>query len=181
MELLETQFEQVKLLRPKVFKDDRGYFFECFRQAAYTEIGLPTFVQDNVSYSSQGVVRGLHYQLNPAQGKLVTVLSGEIYDVAVDIRQQSATFGQWVGYHLSEANHHQLYIPDGFAHGFAVLSKTARVYYKCTNYYEPKSEFGLAWDDPELAIDWQVENAILSSKDQAHPTLTNCLSEHLPT
>lgn len=180
MEILEIQFGEVTLLRPKSFPDERGYFMECFRMNTYQKLGFPPFVQDNLSQSKHGVLRGLHYQLSPAQGKLVSVIRGEIYDVAVDIRQGSPSFGEWVGYHLSEDNHRQLYIPEGFAHGFAVLSDTAHVLYKCTNYYEPTSDYGISAHDPDLNINWQLGQVLLSPKDQALPHLADIDKALLP-
>jgi dTDP-4-dehydrorhamnose 3,5-epimerase len=160
----------VVLLEPRVFGDDRGFFFESFNQKTFNElIGKEvTFVQDNHSRSSKNVLRGLHYQLEQAQGKLVRVIRGEIFDVAVDLRQSSQTFGQWVGERLSAENKKQLWIPEGFAHGFLVLSESADVLYKTTDYYAPALERIVVWDDPFLAIDWPLEGAqpLLSGKDR---------------
>lgn len=177
MNVIPTAIEGVLILEPRVFGDDRGYFFESFSAASFREQVCPTdFVQDNESFSRYGVVRGLHYQLPPyAQSKLVRVVRGSVLDVAVDIRRGSKTFGQHVAVELSERNHRQLFIPRGFAHGFSVLSPEVIFQYKCDNYYAPDSEGAIAWDDPELAIDWRIpaDHVILSEKDKHHP----CLSE----
>jgi len=156
-------------LEPKIFGDARGYFYESFNQRVFKELTgfSPNFVQDNTSRSASGVLRGLHYQIKQAQGKLVRVLSGEIYDVAVDIRKRSPTFGQWVGTTLSSENKKQLWIPEGFAHGFVVLSDYAEVFYKTTNYWSPDHERCIAWNDPTLNITWPISFApVLSAKDQ---------------
>ncbi|AFS83509.1 dTDP-4-dehydrorhamnose 3,5-epimerase [Candidatus Nitrosopumilus sediminis] len=157
----------VVLIEAKSFPDDRGFFLESFKESSFISNGIVTrFVQDNFSHSSQGVLRGLHYQKNPkAQSKLVTALRGEIFDVAVDIRKDSPTYGKWVGEILSESNHKSLYIPEGFAHGFCVISKTADVLYKVNNEYSPEHEKGIIWNDPDLKITWPIENPILSQKD----------------
>jgi len=166
----KTPLEGLLIVEPKVFKDQRGYFFESYNKKLYAENGISdNFVQDNQSFSSYGVVRGLHYQLNPfAQSKLVRVLQGKIFDVAVDLRKDSPTFGQWFGVELSSENFLQLYIPRGFAHGFSVLSEIAVVFYKCDNYYAPDYEEGILFDDPVLNIDWKVpiEKVIVSEKDK---------------
>jgi dTDP-4-dehydrorhamnose 3,5-epimerase len=162
----------VILFEPKVFGDDRGFFYESFNQKVFEQAtGLKReFVQDNHSKSQKGVLRGLHYQVPPmAQGKLVRVIEGEVFDVAVDIRKNSPTFGQWVGGVLSAQNNNQIWIPEGFAHGFITLSGTAQFLYKTTNYYSPEHERCIAWDDPKLAIDWQLEaigKPLLSEKDK---------------
>ena len=161
---------EVILFEPKVFGDDRGFFYESFNQARFeAAVGYKVdFVQDNHSKSSQGVLRGLHYQIEQAQGKLVRVAQGEVFDVAVDIRRASPTFGQWVGAVLSAENKHQLWVPKGFAHGFVVLSETAEFLYKTSDYYAPAFERCIVWDDPDLAIDWPLKVApLLSGKDQA--------------
>ncbi|MCD2511105.1 dTDP-4-dehydrorhamnose 3,5-epimerase [Comamonas endophytica] len=164
---------EVILFEPRVFGDERGFFFESFSQQRFDEAvgGHYDFVQDNHSRSSRGVLRGLHYQLPPhAQGKLVRVVEGAVFDVAVDIRRSSPTFGQWVGAHLSAENHHQLWVPPGFAHGFVVLSDSAQFLYKTTNYYAPASERSIIWNDPQLAIDWPLDAApSLSAKDAVAP------------
>ena len=161
---------EVILFEPKVFGDDRGFFYESFNQARFEEaVGYKVdFVQDNHSKSRQGVLRGLHYQIQQAQGKLVRVAQGEVFDVAVDIRRSSPTFGQWVGAILSAENKHQLWVPKGFAHGFVVLSETAEFLYKTSDYYAPAHERCIVWDDPDLAIDWHTSvTPLLSAKDQA--------------
>jgi dTDP-4-dehydrorhamnose 3,5-epimerase len=165
----------VILFEPKVFGDDRGFFFESFNQARFEEaVGhAVSFVQDNHSKSSKGVLRGLHYQIQQTQGKLVRVTQGEVFDVAVDIRRSSPTFGKWVGALLSAENKHQLWVPEGFAHGFVVLSETAEFLYKTTNYYAPAHERSILWNDPDLAIDWQFDGQpLLSAKDQAAKRLS---------
>ena len=172
MKATRLAIPEVVLLQPKVFGDERGFFYESFNQQAFNEATGTNhaFVQDNHSRSSQGVLRGLHYQLPPrAQGKLVRVVRGAVFDVAVDIRKGSPTFGQWVGALLTEDNHHQLWVPPGLAHGFLVLSESADFLYKTTDYYSPDHERCIRWDDPQLAIAWpSVEAAIqLSAKDQA--------------
>ncbi|HOO77706.1 MAG TPA: dTDP-4-dehydrorhamnose 3,5-epimerase [bacterium] len=161
------------LVEPRTFGDRRGYFRETFERRAFSEAGLPAdFVQDNCSFSRRGVLRGLHYQLAPrAQGKLVMALSGEIFDVGVDIRPGSPTYGRWRGVVLSEENGRLLYLPPGFAHGFCVLSETALVFYKVTADYAPELDRGIAWNDPVLGIEWPVERPVLSEKDRSLPLL----------
>ena len=169
MHIIQTAIPDVLILEPKVFGDERGFFFESFNARAFSEAtGLnPNFVQDNHSRSQRGVLRGLHYQVQQAQGKLVRVSAGEVYDVAVDLRRQSATFGQWVGAHLSADNKRQMWVPEGFAHGFVVLSEFAEFLYKTTDYYAPAHERCIRWDDPKLAIDWHLQGEPrLSAKDQ---------------
>ena len=169
MDVIETKIPDVKVLKPKVFGDERGFFMESFNRSAFLEkTGIDIeFVQDNHSRSAKNVLRGLHYQLIQPQGKLVRVISGEVYDVAVDIRKNSPTFGQWVGEYLTAENNHQLWVPAGFAHGFVVLSDTADFLYKTTDYYHPESERCIAWNDTELNIDWPIEGVpSLSAKDQ---------------
>lgn len=170
MKATPTAIPDVIVLEPRVFGDERGFFFESFNARAFTEAtGLERdFVQDNHSRSQRGVLRGLHYQLQSAQGKLVRVVQGEVFDVAVDIRRNSPTFGRWVGVHLSAENKRQLWIPEGFAHGFLVLSESAECLYKTTDYYAPEHERCIRWNDPDLAIDWPLKDAPqLSAKDQA--------------
>lgn len=174
MEKIQTAIEGLFLLRPQRFEDARGYFFESFNEVAFRAVtGLEThFVQDNESKSVRGVVRGLHFQLSPhAQAKLVRVVAGRVLDVAVDIRRSSPTFGQYLAVELSDENGLQLFIPEGFAHGYAVLSEEAVFQYKCSDYYHPESEAGIAWNDAALAIRWPytVEEAILSVKDSRQP------------
>ncbi|MGA9377889.1 MAG: dTDP-4-dehydrorhamnose 3,5-epimerase [Phormidium sp.] len=170
MKALATEIPEVLLIEPQVFGDSRGFFFESYNQRSFSEkTGVKLdFVQDNHSRSSKNVLRGLHYQIEQAQGKLVRVVWGEIFDVAVDIRKSSPTFGQWVGYLLSAENKRQLWIPAGFAHGFLVVSEEAEVLYKATDYYAPQHERSILWNDPDLAIAWPlISEPILSGKDQA--------------
>ena len=175
MEVLKTAIEGVYIIEPKLFGDDRGYFFESFSEKEFCEkVANIRFVQDNESKSCYGVVRGLHYQKPPfAQSKLVRVVKGRVLDVAVDIRKGSPTFGQHVAVELTEDNHRQFFLPQGMAHGFTVLSEEAVFQYKCDNFYAPQSEGALAWNDPDLGIDWKVpvEKVILSEKDKHHPCL----------
>lgn len=178
MPFQKTDIRDLLIFEPRVFEDSRGYFFEAYNEQTFQQEGVAIkFVQDNQSRSSYGVIRGLHYQLSPyAQTKLVRVLEGSILDVAVDIRQGSPTFGQHVAIELSANNKKQLLIPEGFAHGFSVLSETAIVLYKCNQFYNKESEGGIRYDDPSLAIDWQVktEAAIVSEKDLLLPLLADC-------
>ncbi len=173
MEVIETQLSGVVIIEPKVFGDERGFFLESFQQERYAKeagIDLP-FVQDNHSRSAKGVLRGLHFQLKKPQGKLVRVVRGEVYDVAVDINPQSPTYGQYEGVILSETNKRQFWVPPGYAHGFLVLSETADFEYKCTDYYDPSDEGGLIWNDPTVNIDWPLKEPTLSAKDSVLPTL----------
>ena len=169
MNVIKTTIPDVIIIEPNVFGDDRGFFYESFNQANFEEVveRKVIFVQDNHSKSIKNVLRGLHYQVDQPQGKLVRVLSGEVFDVAVDIRKSSPTFGQWVGEIISAKNKRQLWVPEGFAHGFLTLSETAEFLYKTTNYYAPQFERCIAWDDPSLKIDWPIyeELPILSEKD----------------
>jgi len=165
--IIQTGLQDCVIIEPKVFGDERGFFLETFHTSRYADlarISLP-FVQDNYSRSLKGVLRGLHFQKTKPQGKLISVVRGEVYDVAVDIRKGSSAFGQWVGVILSEENKKQLWVPPGFAHGFVVLSEIADFEYKCTDYYDPSDEGSILWNDPDLAIVWPVENPILSDKD----------------
>lgn len=173
MILIQPQrISDVLLVTPRIFHDDRGYFFEAHHEKRYESYGIGPFVQDNVSRSRKGTIRGLHLHSPPhGQGKLISVLVGEIYDVAVDVRRGSPTFGSWVGVILSEKNHCQLYVPDGFAHGFCVVSDEAIVTYKCTSQYNPGSELSIAWNDPWLNVDWPVTNPVLSERDEQNPRL----------
>ncbi|MBD2346115.1 dTDP-4-dehydrorhamnose 3,5-epimerase [Anabaena subtropica] len=168
MKLISTEISDVYLIEPQVFTDSRGFFFESYNQQKFTdELGITAdFVQDNHSASQKNVLRGLHYQIIQPQGKLVRVVVGTIFDVAVDIRKSSPTFGQWIGYELSAENKRQLWIPAGFAHGFLVISQVAEVIYKTTDYYAPGGDRTILWNDPDLAIDWPIkEPPILSAKD----------------
>ncbi|MCP4118746.1 MAG: dTDP-4-dehydrorhamnose 3,5-epimerase [Desulfobacteraceae bacterium] len=179
---METGIEGVILIEPDVFNDSRGFFLETYQYERYAENGVsPVFVQDNHSRSEKGVVRGLHYQLGHPQAKLVYAVRGAIFDVAVDIRRDSKTFGRWTGHILSEENRRQLYIPEGFAHGFSVLSDTVDVTYKCSGYYTPGDEYGILFSDPGLNIDWQVETPITSDKDKLYPLLNQAEPDLLPT
>lgn len=177
MEIIKTDIDGVVIIEPRLFRDERGYFFESFSERDFSERVRPIhFVQDNESKSAYGVLRGLHFQKPPhAQSKLVRVIKGRVLDVAVDIRRGSPTFGRHVAVELTEENHRQFFIPRGFAHGFSVLSEEAVFQYKCDNYYAPQSEGALAWDDPELAIDWRIpaDKIILSEKDKRHPRLND--------
>ncbi|GAA4427837.1 dTDP-4-dehydrorhamnose 3,5-epimerase [Bremerella cremea] len=167
MEIETTKIAGVLLIKPRVFADRRGFFMETYRHERYAEAGIEApFVQDNLSRSVQGTLRGMHFQVNYPQGKLINVIQGEVFDVAVDLRTDSPTFGQWVGAHLSEENKHQLYVPPGMAHGYCVLSESADFLYKCTEVYHPEDEEILKWNDPDVAIDWPIDNPILSDKDQ---------------
>jgi dTDP-4-dehydrorhamnose 3,5-epimerase len=173
MKVLDTALPGVKIIEPKVHGDARGFFIETFQAERYRDmagIDLP-FVQDNHSRSARGVLRGLHAQKRRPQGKLVRCARGEVFDVAVDINPTSATFGTWVGVTLSDQNHRQFWVPPGYAHGFVVLSEIADFEYKCTDFYFPDDEIGLIWNDPEVGIDWQIKDPLLSAKDLKLPTL----------
>ncbi|HEX8980030.1 MAG TPA: dTDP-4-dehydrorhamnose 3,5-epimerase [Parasulfuritortus sp.] len=181
MQVIETPIAGVRIVEPKVFGDARGFFVETWNQVRYAEAGLPgRFVQDNLSFSRRGVLRGLHFQNPNGQGKLVYVLQGEVFDVAVDVRLGSPTFGKNVSAILSADNKRQFYIPPGFAHGFCVTSETALFAYKCTEFYEPKSEASILWNDPALGIDWPVTAPELSAKDAAALTLADFPRDRLP-
>ncbi|MGH8544930.1 MAG: dTDP-4-dehydrorhamnose 3,5-epimerase [Gammaproteobacteria bacterium] len=181
MNVTELDLPGVLLLEPKVFGDKRGFFLETWQSRRYAEAGMPEhFVQDNLSKSRHGVLRGLHYQIQRPQGKLVSVIEGEVFDVAADIDPESATFGRWVGARLSGDNKRQLYVPPGYAHGFCVLSDAAYFAYKCTEYYAPELERGVRWDDPLLSIDWPVEEPIVNERDAAWPTLEEAGREEFP-
>ena len=174
MNLISTALKGLLIIEPKVFEDERGYFLETHHIARFQSAGLDgNFVQDNLSFSKKGTLRGLHFQITYPQAKLVQAVSGEIFDVAVDIRPESPTFGKWSGTLLSEENKRQLFIPGGFAHGFCVLSESAHVAYKCSDYYRPEDEGGILWSDPAVAIDWPVKDPALSEKDQRYPCLTD--------
>ncbi|WP_163935295.1 dTDP-4-dehydrorhamnose 3,5-epimerase [Paraferrimonas sp. SM1919] len=170
MKVIDTKIADVKIIEPTVFGDERGFFMETWNQKQFEELvtGKPTpFVQDNHSKSAKGILRGLHYQTENTQGKLVRVVSGEVFDVAVDMRKGSSTFGQWVGVYLSEENKRQLWVPEGFAHGFYVTSDKAEFVYKCTDYYNPNAEVSIKWDDPSIGVEWPLQEApLLSAKDQ---------------
>ena len=181
MKIVETHLPGVVIIEPKVFGDRRGYFLESYQQQRYTEAGIDVpFVQDNMSHSSRGVLRGMHFQLNFPQGKLVSVSRGEVFDVALDVRQGSPTFGQWFGALLNDKNHHQLYVPPGYAHGFCVLSEIVDFQYKCTDLYHPEDEGGILWNDPEIGIEWPIKEVILSDKDKTNKPLSEMANAELP-
>jgi dTDP-4-dehydrorhamnose 3,5-epimerase len=172
MKIESLEIPDVKLIKPRVFPDARGFFMQTYHEKQYRETGIDVrFVQDNWSRSTKGVLRGLHYQLKNPQDKLVSVIRGEVFDVAVDIRQGSPTFGKWIGAILSETNHHQLFVPKGFAHGFCVLSDEVDFVYKCSDFYTPGDEYAIRWDDPEIGIRWPLQNVILADKDGKAPLL----------
>jgi dTDP-4-dehydrorhamnose 3,5-epimerase len=185
MNIITTNLPGVIVIEPKVYGDKRGFFLETFREDVLLQAGINAhFVQDNHTRSSQGVLRGLHYQMTQTQGKLVRVAAGSVFDVVVDVRSGSPTFGQWYGTELNEDNIKMIYVPPGFAHGFVVLSETADFIYKCTDYYHPESEQGIAWDDPDLNIDWSIaeiaEKISLSDKDKQNVKLKDQPAEKLP-
>ena len=185
MNIITTNLPGVIVIEPKVYVDKRGFFLETFREDVLLQAGINAhFVQDNHTRSSQGVLRGLHYQMTQTQGKLVRVAAGSVFDVVVDVRSSSPTFGQWYGTELNEDNIKMIYVPPGFAHGFVVLSETADFIYKCTDYYHPESEQGIAWDDPDLNIDWSIaeiaEKISLSDKDKQNVKLKDQPAEKLP-
>lgn len=181
IEWSETRLPEVKLIKPRRFGDARGYFLEAWNQQHYQQAGIEgPFVQDNLSFSRHGILRGLHFQHPYAQGKLVQVLQGEVFDVAVDIRRQSPRFGQWVGVVLSADNQHQLYIPPGFAHGFCVTGESALFLYKCTEFYHPEAEYSLRWNDPDIGIEWPCCQPQLSAKDQQGVGLYDFNPDQLP-
>jgi len=175
MEIIKTPIKDLFIIKPRVFNDPRGFFFETYNKKTYNELGINlNFCQDNQSKSSYGVIRGLHYQLNQhSQSKLVSVVNGAVWDVAVDLRKDSPTFGQWYGVELTEENHLQFLVTKGFAHGFSVLSETAVFTYKCDDFYNPTLERGISYNDPALSIDWKIpaDKAIISEKDTKHPLL----------
>jgi len=185
MKITKTHLPGVIVIEPKLFGDKRGFFLETYREDMLQEAGITThFVQDNHSRSPQGVVRGLHYQMTQTQGKLVRVATGAVFDVAVDVRLGSPTFGQWYGTQLDEESMQMMYVPPGYAHGFVVLSDYADFIYKCTDYYHPESEQGIAWNDPDIAIDWNISsissNISLSDKDKNNVLLKDQTAENLP-
>lgn len=181
-EKIETGLPGVIVLKPKVFRDPRGYFAETYHEQKFAELGITQkFVQDNHSRSSRGTLRGLHYQLRRPQAKLCRVVEGEVFDVAVDIRRGSPTFGKWVGVVLSADEMNQIFIPAGFAHGFVVLSECAQFLYKCSDFYDPAGEGGVTWSDPEIAIQWPIAEPLLSEKDSRYSELRNIPSDRLPT
>lgn len=174
MNIIPTSLEGLLILEPNVFEDNRGYFLEMHNQNRLQTAGIDAvFVQDNLSCSKKNILRGLHFQISHPQAKLIQAITGTIYDVTVDIRSGSSTFGKWSGTLLSEENKRQLFIPEGFAHGFCVLSENAHVLYKCSDFYNPNDEGGILWSDPKVAIDWPVKNPLLSDKDQQYPYLAD--------
>jgi dTDP-4-dehydrorhamnose 3,5-epimerase len=180
MKILETRFKGLLLIEPDVFEDDRGWFMETWNQRRFEGAGLKlSFVQDNVSFSKRGVLRGLHFQNPDPQGKLVSVLQGSVFDVVVDLRRSSPTFGRSFAMELSSDSRRQIYIPEGFAHGFVVLSETARFFYKCTALYNPAAEHTLLWNDPDLGIDWPVQDPLVSDKDNRGLPLKDFAAEEL--
>ena len=187
MEIIKTHLPGVIVFEPKIFGDSRGFFLESYREDVFAEAGINAkFVQDNHSRSTKGVLRGLHYQMTQTQGKLVRVVSGKVFDVAVDVRKSSPTFGQWYGIQLDEQSMRMMYVPPGYAHGFVVLSDTADFLYKCTDYYHPQSENGIAWNDPDIGIEWPLKElpqseVSLSEKDKVNPRLKDQLEDRLPS
>lgn len=181
MKVIQASLKGVLILEPQVFKDRRGFFMEIHHQKRYSQPGLNhIFVQDNLSHSVHSTLRGLHYQLNHPQAKLVQVIKGSVFDVSVDIRLGSPSFGKWTGIHLSDENRRQVFVPEGFAHGFCVLSETADVIYKCTDFYAPDDDGGILWSDPTIAVDWPIIDPLLSDKDSQYPLLKDILPERLP-
>lgn len=179
--MLETGLDGVVVIEPRVFGDERGFFQESWKASSYGRHGLPTgFAQANISRSAEGVLRGLHYQYRQPQGKLVSVLEGRIFDVAVDIRSGSPNYGQWTGVELTAENHRQLYIPEGFAHGFIVLSSSALFHYHCTTEYAADYDAAIAWNDPQISIDWPREPSSISAKDRDAPRLCDVRADRLP-
>jgi len=181
MKRIDTDLAGVWVIEPQVFGDPRGFFLESYHQDKFARLGMnPQFVQTNVSRSAHGVLRGLHYQWGQPQGKLVAVLEGAVWDVAVDIRRNSPQFGRWIGVELSAENHHLLWIPEGFAHGFCVLSEFATFMYQCTTLYDPDTDAGIRWNDPDLAITWPIADPLLSAKDSQTPLLADVAMDRLP-
>ncbi|GAB5408511.1 MAG: dTDP-4-dehydrorhamnose 3,5-epimerase [Balneolaceae bacterium] len=180
MKITDARIPEVKIIDPHVFEDDRGFFLESFREDILKDHGINTnFVQDNISKSFEGTIRGLHYQKEVPQAKLVQCIKGTILDVAVDVRKNSKSFGNYIAVKLSGKNHRQVYIPEGFAHGFSVLSNEAIVHYKCTSYYDKDSERGIRWDDPLIRINWDVSRPILSEKDRKQPLFSSLKDEDI--
>ena len=181
MKVIEAALKDVLILEPRISEDPRGFFLETYQRARYRDAGIDVdFVQDNLSFSFNNALRGLHFQHPHGQAKLVQVLQGEVFDVAVDIRKGSPSFGKWCASRLSAANKRQMFIPAGFAHGFCVLSETALFHYKCSDYYTPECESGVLWCDPAMGIDWPVESPILSEKDAAYACLSDITHNRLP-
>ena len=181
MNIIETEIKGVLVIEPDVFYDDRGFFLESYNQDRFQELGIQSnFVQDNLSLSKYGTLRGLHYQHPHEQAKLVQVIQGAVFDITVDIRTESPTFGKWIGIELSAENKKQMLIPEGFAHGYCVLRDTAVFQYKCSDFYVPDCEGGILWSDPDLAIDWPVNSPIVSDKDSKLPFLRDIPKDRLP-
>ncbi|ODU66940.1 MAG: dTDP-4-dehydrorhamnose 3,5-epimerase [Rhodanobacter sp. SCN 65-17] len=181
MKVIQTRLPGAVVIEPQVFGDARGFFYESYNEAKYREEGIePRFVQSNVSRSERGVLRGLHYQWPNPQAKLVSVLEGEVYDVVVDVRAGSPTFGQWAGVMLTAENHRHFWIPEGFAHGFCVVSEHATFAYQCTALYDAKADAGIRWNDPALGIDWPISEPLLSDKDSKTPLLADVPADRLP-
>lgn len=181
MNIITTSLEGLLIIEPKTFEDSRGFFMETYNQDRYVEAGINRgFVQDNLSWSVKGTIRGLHFQIKNPQAKLVQALTGEIFDVVVDVRPESVTFSRWTGIHLSDKNRRQVFIPEGFAHGICILSRTAHLLYKCSEFYVPDDEGGILWSDPDIGIHWPVENPIISEKDKKFPKLSELTAEQLP-
>ena len=181
MDVIALEIPDVKLVKPQVFPDDRGFFSQTYHYEQYSDAGIDVrFVQDNWSRSTKGVLRGLHYQMEHAQDKLVSVIRGKVFDVAVDIRRDSPTFGKWVGEILSDENGHQMFVPKGFAHGFCVLGDTVDLLYKCSDFYTFGDEYGVLWSDPEIGVDWPEGDWILSEKDRTQPALATVPRSELP-
>ena len=177
---LETQLDGVVLIEPEVHGDERGFLVETFRDDGWRELGVEVeFVQENHSRSGRGILRGLHFQTSPGQGKLVRCLRGRIWDVAVDLRRDSPTYRRWEGYELDDERHRQLFVPDGFGHGFCVLSEQADVAYKLSSYYDPATEAGIAWDDPDVRVEWPISEPVLSERDRTAPRLAE-IADSLP-
>lgn len=181
MKITPASLNGLLIIEPDVFEDPRGFFLETYHRNRYQDVGITDiFVQDNLSFSTRNTLRGLHYQISRPQAKLVQVITGEVYDVAVDLRKESPTFGKWEGFHLDAQAHRQLFIPKGFAHGFCVMSESAHFLYKCSDVYTPGDEGGILWSDPELGIRWPVGNPIISPKDQQHPGFLEIPDHRLP-
>ena len=181
MKIVKTSLSGLLIVEPKVFADGRGYFLETFQHLRYRESGMPAeFVQDNLAFSYKGVLRGLHFQIQYPQAKLIQAVAGEIFDVAVDVRPGSATFGRWFAVRLSAQNRRQLFVPEGFAHGYCVTSETATVIYKCSDYYHPEDEGGVLWSDPQVGIEWPISHPVVSDKDSQLPALAALGPDQLP-
>ncbi len=181
MNVSGTTIEGVMVFEPRVFDDNRGFFMETYQKERYKQAGIDChFVQDNLSYSVQGTLRGLHYQLHHPQAKLIQVIYGAIFDISVDIRRGSSTFGKWTGVHILGKNRRQVFVPVGFAHGFCIISNSAYVLYKCSDFYKPEDEMGILWSDPEIAIEWPISDPLLSVKDREYPCLSDVPENRLP-